>query len=71
MTTPKKYYENNNGYWISIVKTKIFDDDMYLLEWKNKNESSYDENFYTYYNHALVDYQYMLEKKIQKNEKEK
>ena len=30
MTTSKKYYKNNNGDWISIVKTKIFEDDMYL-----------------------------------------
>ena len=67
MTTLKKYYENNNGDWISIVKTKIFKDDMYLLEWKNKNESSYDENFYTYYNHALVDYKEILEQKIQRD----
>ena len=71
MTELKKCYENKNGDWVKIVKTKINDDNMYLLEWKNKNESSYDENFYTYYNHALVDYQYILEKKIQKNEKEK
>ena len=60
MTISKKYYENSNGDWISIVKTKIFKDNMYLLEWKNKNESSHDENFYTYYNHALVDYQEIL-----------
>jgi hypothetical protein len=34
------------------------------IEWENKNESSYDENFYTYYNHALVDFDYMVEKKL-------
>ena len=68
MTIAKKYQEDKNGNWVSIVKTVIGDgqkpDPMYLLEWENKNESSYDENFYTYYNHALVDFNYMVEKKI-------
>jgi hypothetical protein len=68
MTIAKKYQEDKNGNWVSIVKTVIGDgqkpDPMYLLEWENKNESSYDENFYTYYNHALVDFNYMVEKKL-------
>ena len=68
MTIAKKYQEDNNGNWVSIVKTVIGDgqkpDPMYLLEWENKNESSYDENFYTYYNHALVDFDYMVEKNL-------
>jgi len=68
MTIAKKYQEDKNGNWVSIVKTVIGDgqkpDPIYLLEWENKNESSYDENFYTYYNHALVDFNYMVEKKL-------
>ena len=62
MTELKKYYENKKGDWVKICKTKIFDDIMYLLEWKNQNESSYDENFYTYYNHVLADYQWVIKK---------
>ena len=64
MSELKKCYENKKGDWVKIWKTKIYDDIMYLLEWENENESSYDENFYTYYNHALVDYQWAIETKM-------
>ena len=47
MSLLKKYNENKNGDWVKITKMKIYDDPMYLLEWNNKNESSYDQNFYT------------------------
>tara|TARA_R110002096_G_scaffold240407_1_gene432281 strand:- start:535 stop:741 length:207 start_codon:yes stop_codon:yes gene_type:complete len=67
MTKLKKYYENKKGYWVKILKTKIYNDPMYLLEWENKNESSYDENFYTYYNHALLDFDYMIKKNEDEN----
>ena len=32
MTELKKCYENKNGDWVKIVKTKINDDNKYLLE---------------------------------------
>ena len=70
MSELKKHHENKNGDWVMITKTRIGDNQkpeyMYLLEWESKthNESSYDENFYTYYNHALVDYQWAIETKI-------
>ena len=68
MSILKKYDENKNGDWAKITKTRIGDNQkpeyMYLLEWENKNESSYDENFYTYYNHALVDFDWAVETKL-------
>jgi len=64
MSLLKKYNENKNGDWVKITKMKIYDDPMYLLEWNNKNESSYDENFYTYYNHALVDFDWVVKTKL-------
>ena len=64
MSLLKKYNENKNGDWVKITKMKIYDDPMYLLEWNNKNESSYDENFYTYYNHALADFDWAVKTKL-------
>ena len=64
MSLLKKYNENKNGDWVKITKMKIYDAPMYLLEWNNKNESSYDENFYTYYNHALVDFDWAVKTKL-------
>jgi len=61
MSELKKVYEKKDQ-WIKISKVHIDDGQkpeyMYLLEWKYKNSYSYDENFYTFYNHALDDFKW-------------
>ena len=68
MSELKKVYEKKDQ-WVKISKVHINDKQkpeyMYLLEWEDKKSSSYDENFYTFYNHALVDFKW---KKGQINE---
>ena len=68
MSELKKHHENKNGDWVMITKTRIGDNQkpeyMYLVEWESKthNESSYDENFYTYYWMALRDFKWRINK---------
>jgi hypothetical protein len=66
MSELKKYYENKKKEWVKITKTRIGDNSkpeyMYLLEWEYKNDHSYDTNFYTYYKHALADFEWRKNK---------
>ena len=68
MSELKKVYEKKDQ-WVKISKVHINDGQkpeyMYLLEWKDKKSSSYDENFYTYYWMASRDFKW---KKGQINE---